>query len=286
MELGIQDSERDRERRGTAAGTAADPIRAEAWARGTLAAITVTVYSIAIAMLMAHLDRPDAAAPARKPRPTPSRAVLHARFVRQEAGADAASRLRAGSRGSGASARTGRGHDQRRSAAGSCGRRPGTASLVESAVGDRSTSGFRADRRLVSQRRRSGAGSPTRSRLCRPWPGVADRQPHGVERYRLDAVLALVVQHTSFSNRTPELRLAGKWKRGLVRKFPRFSAVACELIIGQSVSLIVGHRNMPGQVHAVMKQSEDIDDSTFRFLENHKMATFSALPSHMQGADA
>ncbi len=37
-------------------------------------------------------------------------------------------------------------------------------------------------------------------------------------------------QHTSFSIRTPELPFAGKCKRGLVRKFPRFSAVACELI--------------------------------------------------------
>jgi hypothetical protein len=206
---------------------------------------------------MAHLDRPAAAAPPRSHAPHPPVPDSTPRFVRQEAGADAASRLRAGSRGSGASARKGRGHDQRRCAAGSCGRRPGTASLVESAEGDRSTSGFRADRRLVSQRRRSGAGSPTRSRRCRPWPGVADRQPPAVERYRRDGVFALVVQHTSFSIRTPELPLAGKWKRGLVRKFPLFSAVACELIIGQSLSLIVGHRNMPGQVHAVMKQSED-----------------------------
>ena len=43
---------------------------------------------------------------------------------------------------------------------------------------------------------------------------------------------------------------------------------------------------MPGQVHAVVKQAQDIDILIFGLSEDHKVTPTSALASHMQGADA
>ena len=43
---------------------------------------------------------------------------------------------------------------------------------------------------------------------------------------------------------------------------------------------------MPGQVHAVVKQTQDIDALIFGLTEQHKVTPTSALASHVQGADA
>ncbi len=49
---------------------------------------------------------------------------------------------------------------------------------------------------------------------------------------------------------------------------------------------IIVPRYMPGQIHAVMQQSEDFDDLPLRFPENYKVAASSALSRHMQGANS
>jgi len=43
---------------------------------------------------------------------------------------------------------------------------------------------------------------------------------------------------------------------------------------------------MPGQVHAVVKQTQDIDALIFGLTEQHKVTPTSALASNVQGADA
>jgi len=43
--------------------------------------------------------------------------------------------------------------------------------------------------------------------------------------------------------------------------------------------------HMPGQVHAVMKQSQDIDATILSLPEHHKVTPLSAKAGHMQGSD-
>ena len=43
---------------------------------------------------------------------------------------------------------------------------------------------------------------------------------------------------------------------------------------------------MPGQVHAVVQQTQDIYVLIFCLTEHHKVTPTSALASHVQGADA
>ena len=43
---------------------------------------------------------------------------------------------------------------------------------------------------------------------------------------------------------------------------------------------------MPGQVHAVVQQPQDIDILIFGLTEHYKVTPTSALASHVQGADA
>jgi hypothetical protein len=43
---------------------------------------------------------------------------------------------------------------------------------------------------------------------------------------------------------------------------------------------------MPSQVHAVVKQAQDINVLIFGLSEDQKVTPTSALASHMQGADA
>jgi hypothetical protein len=42
---------------------------------------------------------------------------------------------------------------------------------------------------------------------------------------------------------------------------------------------------MPGQVHAVMKQSQDIDATILSLPEHHKVTPLFAQAGHMQGSD-
>lgn len=49
---------------------------------------------------------------------------------------------------------------------------------------------------------------------------------------------------------------------------------------------VVGNRHMPGQVHAVVKQAQDIDALILGLSEHHKMTPASAPASHVQRTDA
>lgn len=49
---------------------------------------------------------------------------------------------------------------------------------------------------------------------------------------------------------------------------------------------VVGSQHMPGQVHAVVKQAQDIDALILGLSEHHKMTPASAPASHVQRTDA